>query len=440
MGSRNRKSKLKVDTPLIGYFLRTYPRFSQTFVVNELLEMERQGLNVHILSQRRPADGIFHESVCRVRARADYLPETLIGNLGRFRNTLRVCRRRSPRGFRRAMIAALTHRAVTMLEFCQAASLARWAHKRRIAHIHVHFGTGEATVAWLAGMMGGPSYSLTLHAFDIFRANVDRPLLSKKINGSRFTVTVCEANRRFMIDNLPDVDADRIRVHYNGVDLRRFRSNGHVREPDSVFAVGRLIEKKGFIHLVRAVARLREQGNRVTCRIAGEGQEEDRLRQEIKRLGLSKSVELLGALRQDRIREQMQRATCLVLPCVQAADGNVDALPTVLLEAQACGCPVISTRISGVPEIIEDGISGRLAEPGDETGLAMCIRDVLCDPGLADSLSRGGRARAENRFDVRANGRRLRNWLVEAARAPLTTVETRADAAMPIDVSPEAAP
>ena len=106
--------------PRVGYFLRCYPRFSQTFVVNEILELERQGLDIDILSQRRPADGIFHDSVCRVRAKTDYLPETIIGNVGKFRRALRSCCRKNPRGFRTALAAKLRTRGVSSLELCRA--------------------------------------------------------------------------------------------------------------------------------------------------------------------------------------------------------------------------------------------------------------------------------------------------------------------------------
>jgi glycosyltransferase involved in cell wall biosynthesis len=402
---------MKSDGPRIGYFLRTYPRFSQTFIVNEILELERQGLDLCILSQRKPDEGIFHDSVCRVRARAEYLPETLFGNLVKAWRALWTCLRRRPSDFCRAVFAAIRHKDVRLWELVQAGWLVRWARKRRIERLHVHFGTSEATVAWLGRLMGGPRYSLTLHAFDIFRNNVDRRLLAEKINASRFTVTVCESNRRYMIENLPGVNGERIRVNYNGIDLERFRQNGETRETLSIFSVGRLIEKKGFIHLIRAVARLRDLGINVNCSIAGQGPEQQNLREEIERRKLNDRVTLLGPLRQQQVRARMQRAGCLVLPCARARDGNVDALPTVLLEAMACGCPVVSTRISGVPEIIEDGVSGRVVEPGDATALAEAISQIVVDREVAERLGRGGRERAERRFDVRRNVALLRDWL-----------------------------
>lgn len=132
---------------------------------------------------------------------------------------------------------------------------------------------------------------------------------------------------------------------------------------------------------------------------------------QIERLNLTKHVELLGSLPQQEVREWMHSSACLALPCVQAGDGNVDALPTVLLEALACGCPVISTKLSGIPEIIEDHVSGMLVDPGDSAELADAIRTVLTDFHLARNLTRGGRKRAKERFDGSRQTGRLRQWL-----------------------------
>jgi glycosyltransferase involved in cell wall biosynthesis len=387
-------------------------------VVNEILELERQGLDVTILSLRRPDDGLFHESVCRVRARAHYLPETAVGLLRNRRTTYWKLLRRSTPSLLRAVRCVLRHRGAMWLDLFRAVASLRWARKQRIDHVHVHFGTEEASVALLANTLGGLSYSLTLHAFDIFRDNVDRRLLARKINASRFTVTVSEFNRRYLIDNFPGVDEGKIRVNYNGVDLQRFTSRVRQRNEDLVLGVGRLVEKKGFIHLVRAIDLLRDQGVPVHCKIVGEGREQKRLQQEIERLRLGAHVELTGALQQERVRDLMHEAACFALPCVSARNGDVDALPTVLLEALACECPTISTKLSGVPEIIEDQASGLLVEPGNDRALASAIRRILTDRSLAAQLGQNGRRRAEEKFSIRRNVAVMHRWLRTKATKP----------------------
>lgn len=401
------------DSPRVGYVLRMYPRFSQTFVVNEILELERQNAEVHILSLRKPTDGQFHESISRVRARAEYLPEYLSASRRKILSAVWSVLKTRPSGFARSLSVMLRFGGVSLTDFWQAALLLRWARKRKLAHLHVHFGTNEASVAYLARLMGGPSYSMTLHAFDIFRDNVDRKLLTDKINTSAFTVTVSEYNRRFLKGSFVRLDADKVRVNYNGIDLDRFNSNGTRRSAYSVLGVGRLIEKKGFVHLVRAVGRLRDRGLPVTCTIIGEGPQERMLRDEIRRLDLSAYVSLAGALPQEEVRRRMTESMCFALPCVQASDGNVDALPTVLLEAMASGCPCVSTNISGVPEIIEHECSGLLSEPGDDEALADAMERVLQDSKLFSKFAQNGRNRAEEVFDVRCAAGRMKDWFTE---------------------------
>jgi len=414
--------------PRIGYLLRMYPRFSQTFVVNEILELERQGLDVRILSLRRPTDGIFHESISRIKARAYYIPESPRESV---RKSVRIHldhALRAPGAYLRTAHRWIRFHSVSVGDLVQAGHVVTWARKHRIDHLHVHFGTSEATVAMLARMMGGPTYSMTLHAFDIFRDNVDRRLLAEKINTSAFTVTVSQFNRRFIEEKVPGVDMSRVRVNYNGIDLERFEDRGQPREPGLVFGVGRLVEKKGFIHLVKAAAILRDRGVDFQCEIAGDGPETDAIKMAVKEFKLRDRVRLLGPMGQHGVAERMNRASCFALPCVAARDGNIDALPTVLLESLAAGCPSISTRLSGIPEIIEDNVSGVLADPGDPESLADAIEYVLRNQPVAASMARAGRRRAEELFDVKKNVALMRHWLVDAAAGGSAVVSNSASA------------
>jgi len=397
----------------IGYMLRMYPRFSQTFVVNEILELENQGVDLRIASLRLPNEGVFHESATRVRARVNYFNDRFIGNVRKHVLTQAKLLRKQPGQYFSAMRLIQRHQGEKWFELAQAAELLRWVRKNKIDHVHIHFGTDEATVALLAHMLGNISYSLTVHAFDIFRDNVDKRLLKDKINASRFTVTVCESNRQYMVKQLPGLDASKIKVLYNGIDATRFTPTGKARTPMTIFSVGRLIEKKGFIDLIHAVDILQRKGLPLQCEIAGEGREQRTLQRAIKDLGLAQVVKLIGSLEQNEVRQKMQEASCFALPCVRAKDGNVDALPTVLLESLACGCPTVSTILSGIPEIIEDGRSGLLVEPGDVEGLANAIEKILVDHSLAMSISNGGQDRVRERFSVNKNVARLRNLLCE---------------------------
>ncbi len=421
----------------VGYLLRMYPRFSQTFVVNEILELERQGVDVSILSLKKPTDGRFHESLSRVSAQAEYAAERFLESPAKMRTAHWGVFRGSPVAYATAFGSAVRHSGANLTDFKQAALVLRWAKKRKLEHVHIHFGTNEASTAYLANRMGGLPYSMTLHAFDIFRDTVDRALLARKINASRFTVTVSEYNRRFMVENLPGVNPDKIRVNYNGIDLDAFNAPGSERVANTIVGVGRLIEKKGFIHLVRAVAKLRDKGVEVRCTIVGDGPQKDLLKREIKRLDVRRHVKLAGGLSQARVRDLMAESMCTVLPCVHAKDGNVDALPTVLLEAMASGCVCVSTRVSGVPEIIEHERSGILTEPDDDTVLVEPIARILQDAAWHQQLSRRGRERAEEVFDIRRNVGRMKWWFCESIEsrgasgaAPRNAADAPQDAAV----------
>ena len=306
----------------IGYLLRMYPRFSQTFVVNEILELERQGVDVRILSLRRPTDGLFHESLSRVKARAYYIPESPREQMRKSARIHLGHLRRAPGGYARAVGGVLRFRDATLGDLVQAGHVIKWAGKHRVDHLHVHFGTSEATVAMLARRLGGPTYSMTLHAFDIFRDNVDRRLLAEKINHSAFTVTVSAFNRAFMVDHLPGVDPERIRVNYNGIDLSRFAHRGGQREPGLVFGVGRLVEKKGFRYLVDAVGMLRNRNVAVRCVIAGDGPERGALRRRIKAGGLQDCVHLVGPIGQHEVAGYLDRASCFACPACGRRTGT----------------------------------------------------------------------------------------------------------------------
>ncbi len=409
----------------VGYLLRMYPRFSQTFVVNEILELERQGVEVNIASLKKPNDGRFHEAISRVQASVDYIPEHISDSPTKTLRAHWAAGRRQPLRYARALGTTLRSAGASHTDFRQAAMVLRWARKRKIKHIHVHFGTHEASVAYLAWLIGRLSYSQTLHAFDIFRDDVDRSLLARKINASRFTVTVSEFNRRYLVNEIPGIDPEKVRVNYNGIDLEAFSPNGVARTPLSIVSIGRLIEKKGFIHLIRAVRRLRDRGVEATCTIVGDGRDKDKLKKEIKALKLRGAIKLAGSLNQDQVRHLLRSSACLALPCVEAADGNVDALPTVLLEGLASGCPCISTKVSGVPEIIENEASGLLVAPADDTALSNAMARVLQSPKLHQDLASGGRRRAEQRFDVRQNVGRMKGWFADVLAAPARQVEQR---------------
>jgi glycosyltransferase involved in cell wall biosynthesis len=399
----------------IAYILKMYPRFSETFVLSELLELERQGVPLHIFSLKKPDDGIFHADIARVRARVAYLPDSVIFAPRAFADAHRQVCRENPARYRTALRLALARRrTVTLKHFVQAGYIAALAGRLGIGHVHAHFASAPAAIALHVHRLTGIPYSFTAHAKDIYMDTVDRSQLARKLRSASFAITVSDYNRSHLEQLAGDGRIVRI---YNGLDLARFSPNGGPHDdPPLVLAVGRLIEKKGFADLIRACALLRDQGFRFRCRIVGKGPLEGELRNRIRELGLGRLVELTGPLPRERLLQLYPRASLVVAPCVVGSDGNRDGLPTVLIEALALGIPVISTRVTGIPELVEDGRTGLLVPEHDPASLAAAIRLLLTERATAEEFGRAGRAHVEREFELTANVGRLRTLFEESAR------------------------
>lgn len=422
------------DLSGVAYLLQNFPKYSETFILNELLEHQNLGSPVRVIALRLPRDGRFHGCLAELNSAAEYIPESYWEKPDKRREATWDALRHAPGGLLQA-VRRQFGRQVDFRDLWQAVLVRRWARRRNIAHIHVHFGGYAARVAFLSRLMGGPSYSVTLHAFDIFRENVNQALLRDMIAASCFCVTVSEFNARYLRERIL-ADTSRIRVLYNGIPLSRFPFGAASRNPGTILTVGRLIEKKGFIHLVRACGILAAQGETFRCDIVGEGPMKDEIKTEIANLNLKGRVNLVGAWPQERVAEALRTASVFALPCIEAADGNMDALPTVLLEAMAAGCPCVSTNLSGIPEIIRNRETGLLVEPGDEPGLATAIREILQNRDAAARYSLAGRARAEAQFDIQKAIGVLAEWLDQAAhptRVELSDAGATADRRPPLE-------
>ena len=398
--------------PTVGYLLKMYPRFSETFVLNELLELERQGVRLHVFSLKKPDDGVFHASVARLRAPVTYLPESPLADARAYARAHRAALATDPPRYSSALGAALTRRSRSSLkQFLRAGYMAPLLRRYGIAHVHAHFASTAAAVALHLHRLTGVSYSVTAHAKDIYRDDIDRQHLAAKLDAARFVVTVSDYNAGYLALLAPTSRVVRI---YNGLDLQAFAANG--RAPHStplVLAVGRLVEKKGFDVLIRACSVLRDRGVSFRCAIVGKGPLDRELSDLTRDLRLGGLVDLCGAMPADALVELYRAADVVAAPCVVGGDGNRDGLPTVLIEAMALGVPVVATDVTGIPELVEHGRTGLLTRQGDPGALADSIQQLLDDPPRAAALAAAARDRVEQAFDVRANVSRLRQLFEE---------------------------
>ncbi|MGI9455653.1 MAG: glycosyltransferase family 4 protein [Aeoliella sp.] len=390
------------NDPRIGYVLKRYPRFSETFIVNEILAHEAAGARIDIFALRPPADTHFQPGIAKVRGPVQYLRSNNV-RAGEFWTALEPWLQDDT-----ASLSTLAGSIDTEgQEVYQAFQLAVSVRKRRIEHLHAHFGTSAATVARLASLLTGVPYSFTAHAKDIFHEYVDSDALGQKITDASAVVTVSDYNVNHLREAYP-ADADKVVRVYNGLPLDDFPFCEYDHREPLIVAVGRLVEKKGFADLISACAILQQRGVRFRCEIVGGGDEELRLQRQIQDAGLVDRVHLTGPLPLDAVADRLRQASMLVASCITASTGDRDGLPTVLLEAMALGTPAIATAVTGIPEVVHDEQTGLLLPERQPARLAKCITQLLNAPSLGERLAIAARALIESEFDGCRNTAALR--------------------------------
>jgi colanic acid/amylovoran biosynthesis glycosyltransferase len=385
----------------VGYVLKMYPRFSETFIVSEILAREALGHDIRVFSLRPPADGRFHAMLADVRAPVTYLPHARI-KAAELWDLVGEAVGRLAR-----LPSVLPELAASEVDDAyQALHLALQLEEHGITHLHAHFASVATTVARLASLLTGVPYTFTAHAKDIFHESVQAADLEAKLRDAAAAVTVSDYNATYLRTRFP-ASTHRLVTVRNGLRMDDFFYRPPLHREPVVAAVGRLVEKKGFVVLLRALALLHGAGRPVRAVLAGAGPLEDVLREQAAALGVAHLVEMPGPLPQHDVRALLTRSAVLAAPCVTGTDGNVDGLPTVLLEAMALGTPVVSTPVTGIPEIVRDGQTGLLVPEGDPVELAGALSRLLDDNELAVRLARQARVVVEDGYDSRRQAEAL---------------------------------
>lgn len=395
----------------VGYVLKRYPRYSETFIVTEILAHEAAGLEIEIFSLRSPEDSHFQDAIARVRAPVHYLAAQGLKTLD-FWRALEEASQVVP-GLWADLEIARGHR---VREIFQAVLLAHQVHLKDLQLLHAHFATSATSVARLAALFAGVPYTFTTHAKDIFHEGVQPDDLRRKLNDAAAVITVSEFNAAYLRQTY-GLASECVQRIYNGLEIERFPFVAPHDRPPLVVGVGRLVEKKGFEDLIEACGLLSRRGRHFTCQIIGTGELEADLRAQITRLGLQDTVTLLGPLPQNEVRHRVRSAAVLAAPCVVGVDGNRDGLPTVLLEAMALGTPCISTGVTGIPEVLRDGETGLSVPQHDPAALARAIERLLDDSALRVQVARQARSLVEGKFDSQRNAAALRAVFHSVARA-----------------------
>ena len=385
--------------PSIGIVVKTYPKLSETFILEELLGLEQRGLRLQIFSLQHPTDDRANRETADVQAPVHYRPRAL----ALVADHARVAVRHPLRYLRALLSTARGGDDDRMTSFATAGWLAAEAGRQGLVHLHAHFVSEPASAAEIAAPMSGLRFSISAHAKDIYLS--PPASVARKLRAARFTVTCTEHNRAHLA-RLGGPGAAVERVHH-GVQLDRFTPSCPRPGRPVILGVGRLRAKKGFDLLVDACAELVAAGRDLECRIVGYGPEEGALRDQIDRLGLGDRVHLYDKCTRDEVIQHYREATMVVQPCRVTPDGDRDGIPNVLLEAMAMALPVVSTPVSGIPELVRSGDNGVLVDEGDSHGLAAAMAALLDDRRLRRILGSRARATVETSFSVEQSARRI---------------------------------
>lgn len=401
----------------VGYLVKTFPKISETFILREVLALEKAGVELEIFALHRPEEKKIHALAGRVRARVKYIPTRLLEQPLVMLWSQLLLLLTHPVGYWCAVRFALRHQA-KIKEILQAGCLAWSLRRAKIEHLHVHFINEPASVAELVQLMTGMVLSITAHAKDIYLS--PRSELARKMKRAKFVVTCNDYNREFLQQAAPD-GPPVLRI-YHGLDAELFSDDGLDREgaqAPMILSVGRLREKKGFPILLAACHLLKIAGRRFRCVIAGYGPLQDELERQIEKFGLQGNVALTGMLTQDEVIALYKRATLFVLPCQITEDGDRDGIPNVLIEAMAMELPVVTTRVAGIPELVDHERNGLLVQSEDPVSLTAAITRLLDRPHLRSDLGTRARRTVLQHFCAERNALLLRDLFRGSAAAEM---------------------
>ena len=366
----------------LAYILDTFPSLTETFIAREIAALRRRGLEIEIFAlQAGPG----------------------AGSLG-------------PVSWSRRAWGALERLRGRAREHYFKAVGTDWWHTnkthpalRGISHIHAGWASHPAFIAWGAAEAAELPWSFSGHARDLFVAGAALP---EKLEAARFASVCTRAGQQFLQQQVPSCAA-KVLYAPHGLEIAAYPFHTpDLAAPMRLLSVGRLVEKKGFAVLLDALAILQTQGQPFQATVIGGGPLHDALVRRRDALGLDKHVTFTGAQSEADVRAAMRAANCFVLPAIVASDGDRDGLPNVLLEAAACGLPLVATPVGGIMDLLDETV-GYLCEPNNAAQLAATLRRVCADKAATLRLCQQARARVEAQFDVDRNV----EWLIQAFMA-----------------------
>jgi glycosyltransferase involved in cell wall biosynthesis len=389
-------------TGKIAYIMSRFPHLPETFILREINELARQGWQIALYPLLVQQETVVHAEAEAWLQDVRQIPfmsrEVLAGN-GRL---LRQQPAHTTRLWWQTLVENMPDphmlaRALAL--FPKAAQAAVQMQAEGVRHIHAHYATHPAFFAWLIHQLTGISYSITVHAHDIF---VRTTMLATKLRSAQFVVAISDYNREYLARIVGSWVREKTHVSHCGItpSLYQPRTADQEKRPLQIINVGSLQPYKGQSYLIRACALLKKQGLPFRCRIIGGGAERANLQSLIEQLHLAEEVQLLGPLPQEDVAALLPTANCYVQPSIVTPSGKMEGIPVALMEALACCVPVIATELSGVPELVKHGQTGFLVPPADEVALAQALNNLYETPGIAWTTALAGREHVLGAFDL----------------------------------------
>lgn len=409
----------------VAYVMKRYPRLSETFILNEILTMEGLGTQLSLFSLLQPEPPPHHPMVDDVQAPLNYLPAARTKAAVALAAAHGACLVRAPHRYAHAMFRAVYAslsfgRPLSVWkQFLRAGFVASRCGRDRVTLIHAHFANAPTAVAWFASAMSGIPFSFTTHAKDLYLTAPK--ILRRRVRDARFVTTCTRYNVEYLKSITPAAHHTKLHLVYHGIDLERFAVRNAAaatagNEAPLILSVGRLVPKKGHDDLVAACHMLRREEIPFRCVIVGEGPLRAELEADIANRGLAGRVVLRGSMTHADLIDFYREADVFALSPRVVADGDRDGIPNVIVEAMAIGVPVVSTSVSGIPELIYDNVTGLLVPSETPAVLAEALRTLLASPETRTRLTVNARARLEDAFYSRETTKALRELMVDAGR------------------------
>lgn len=393
--------------PRVAYIMSRFPKLTETFILYELLAVERLGYRVDLYPLLRQKETVVQPEARPLVARAHYASFL----------SMAICRsqiywaRRQPRAYFGAIVALVRGNMGSrnlliggLATFPKVAHAARQMVRDGVTHVHCHFATHPALAGFIIHRLTGIPYTFTAHGSDL---HVDRHMLCAKVAEAHRVIMISNYNRELILTECGRHWQEKVSVIHCGVDTDHFVPPTDRPGIFRILCVGTIHEVKGQTHLVEACRLLAEADVEFICHFVGDGPDRAMLVEQIASDGLGDRLIIEGAMTRTQIAELLQRAHVLVAPSVPTQSGQREGIPVVLMEAMSSGIPVVASKLSGIPELVEDGRSGLLVPPGDAPGLAEALRRLANDPDLRTRLGTAGRARIKDEFDVGKNAAKL---------------------------------